>query len=259
MKRFVLVALAAVTVGCNDSTPPEPTLAYGFLVLNAMDDDAGYRTRPTAIFYRTGGLLIPTSHIDRDSCVVQTLQTGGGPGSVTPLDAGTALALELGDASYSLEKFLEDGLLYYADPDGAVPYTPGDSLVLTIPGATPGYPAATIRAMTAESFTIAPVGVPAAGAPIELSWTPAIRAGSKMTISLRYATPGSGTLNQQIVCHLIDDGAHAVPAELASGWRNAQGGNRETVATRLRTSEMEPPGAALQVASSFTVPTPLVP
>lgn len=259
MKRILVPLAAAVALACGESTRPIATLDYGFLVVNAMDGDAGYHTRPTAIFYRTGGLLIPTSRIDQDSCVVQALQSGPGPGTVAPLDAGAALPLALGERTHSLVKFVENGLIYYAHPDTNIAYTPGDSAVLEIPGAAGGYPGATIRGMTAEAFTLDPVGVPAAGTPIELAWTPAIRSGSKMTISLRYATPGSSSLNQQIVCHLIDDGAHAVPAALAAGWRNAQGGNRQTVATRLRTTEMEPPGAALQLSSTFTVPTPLLP
>lgn len=255
MKRIVLM-LAAVSLACDGSTPPPPTHDYGFLVLNAVAGDAEYLTQPTAIFYRTGGLIIPTSRITQDSCLVLPLQTAPGPGTVSSLDAGETVSLAVGEDAYTLVKFTENGLSYYAHPDTFITYTPGDSVVLEIPGAAPGFPEATIRAMTAEAFILQPVGVPVAGAPIDLSWTPAIRAGSKMTISLRYATPGSATVNQQILCHLIDDGAHAVPAALTSGWRNAHAGNRNAVATRLRTSEMEPPGAALQVSSTFTVPTP---
>lgn len=120
-----------------------------------------------------------------------------------------------------------------------------------IPGASGGFLRASIRATTAKAFTLDPVGAPEAGAPISLSWKAAGRTGSKMTISLRYATPGSATLDQQFRCRPIDDGARAVPAALASG-----AGNRNALASRSRTSEMELPGAALQLPSTFTVPTP---
>ena len=259
-----IAGAAAVTAACNlDSSLDVDTVRnYGFVTIAAGTRASGeYRTQPTAEFFRGTLTSVPNSAIRSDTCAASaTFQDPPPPlTGVSDLTAGAAISLAFGSRTESLVPGAFQGRTRYALAAGAsAAHTPGDSVTVTIPGGA--FPATTMRAKTAEPFTISAITPPAAGQNIQLQWTPAVDANSGMIISLRYAAAGSGsTLNREIRCFFDDDGADSVPTRYAQLWGSPTVTVREAVATRIRTRLIPVVGGLAEVISLFTVPTPTVP
>src|SRR6185436_17645695 len=102
--------------------------------------------------------------------------------------AGPQIGLQIGAKADSLPRLSgTNNTTYQKGAQSPVVYTPGDSIVVTIPGATGGYPASDIRGKTAEPFTNDPVVPPAGTETIQFRWSAATDLNSAMIISLRYA------------------------------------------------------------------------
>src|SRR5206468_4204853 len=109
---------------------------------------------------------------------------------------------------------------YLIPASDSLPVFPGDSVTLTGPGVAGGFPAFSLRARLAESFTRDSIVIPTSpDSALHLRWTPStatgthIPAGSSMLVSLRYSSSTTNpSLNSQIYCFLKDDGAYDVPA-----------------------------------------------
>jgi hypothetical protein len=255
---MVLMGVLVSAPGCRSGTAPAITSSYGFLTVAANYDSVSYGASPTAVFYTSTALVLPSSRVNQDSCrIISYSVLPPATDTVSFLDAGASLTLAVGGGSVSLPKTTQGSTTSYRiAANGRVTFTPGDSATLTIPGASPGFPATTIAFRTAEAFTRDSVAVPAAGAGIPLVWTPAGDSTSKMVFSLRYASSGSPKLNQQVYCVLRDDGAFTIPVALAGGWRFAYQDRREVAATRWRTRILSTADATVETIATFDVPTP---
>jgi len=216
---------------------------------------ANYTMRPEAAFYDNTDLsYVPFA---TDTCLVTNYfpSTSIINGSLQFLNAGAFLQTTVSGRVDSLLPIPNVSLRVYQSPNaGGIPYTPGDTLSVVIPGGT--FPASAISVRTAEAFTHGAIGVPAENEALPLTWTPATVAGSQMTFSLRYANSFSTTgLNEQIFCSFVDDGAATVPPTVLGGWVNALNAQRQTRATRVRSREVTVDARTkLSLLSTFSQP-----
>jgi hypothetical protein len=140
-----------------------------------------------------------------------------------------------------------------------IPFTPGDSVVVAVPGAVGGYPAANIRAKTAEAFSAEDVVMPTGTNALQLRWTRASNATDvAMIVSLRFSPPGaSGTLTRQVICSFEDDGIDSIPFRQYEPWSTNNGQIDDIVLTRLRTAFSTASDALLEVISTYVYPPPI--
>lgn len=256
----------AVVVACSsDVTLPGGDATWGFVTVAASQTPTGnVATAPIGQFFkgRVGG--VPNAQIVFDSCVPDIpyqATTSELVSGVLSLDAGSTIGLKLGNRVDSLPRIVEAIRTYYQKPGNAtMPYTPGDSIIVTIPGGgTGGYPAAVIRGKSAESFTMSPIVAPTPTnqKAIDLRWSAPQDPRSAMIVSLRYAVGSETRLTRQTLCSYTDDGVDSIPFRSYQNWNNAT--TREAVATRLRTTIMQQGDGVLEIISRYQLPLPSTP
>ena len=255
-RSLSLAVLLLATTACLD-TLKLTDRRFGTIAVPAYDNGGGsYVMRPEAAFYDQSDLSYTPAV--GDTCVIAVYNpiTTINSGLLT-LNAGAFLFTSIGGRIDSMQPLPGIALRLYTTvrPLG-IPYLPGDTLGITVPGAADGFPASAISIRTAEAFTHGVIGVPAENADLPLTWTAAPAAGSQMTFSLRYANSvSSGPLNEQVFCSFIDDGSATISAGYVDAWRTAFYGNRSTRALRVRAREITIDSRTrLSIISSFGQP-----
>lgn len=253
----VLGAAFGLTACLSTTDPNERQQNYGFVILEAEQDLETYALTPTALFYRTGLLQLPSTNTATDTCFIAPFFEDGSEGNFPPsISAGESIELTLSGGTAVLTPRALLGRTEYRMSEGmTLPYIPGDTVTVEIPGAADGFPAWTLKARTAEAFTHVPTPEGLDTEVLPLRWDAAPRPGSKMLVSLRYPTAEG---MEQIYCELIDDGAYDVGAQRAQGWRLANPEGREEAWSRWRITGEQNGGSILLVLSTFEVPTPQV-
>lgn len=256
----MLAVLAIATASCAGTTELQ-SVPYGFLTFVARTSAAGHTASPTGTFYNASGLGVPTSTYPTDTCGVQAYSAAApvGLGSVFPsMNAGPAIQLKLPLRTDSLFPVAIGTETQYKARNGSgIPYTPGDSVGVVIPGAggEQGYPAISFRARTAEAFAVQDFGTPAVGSRIDVRWNAAADDNSVMIFSFRYSTPGASALNTQIYCQFRDDGADSIPTRYVGSWVSSP--QKTWVASRLRTFVAPvAKGGYFDFISTYDIPTP---
>jgi hypothetical protein len=238
--RYVAVLAGILSLAaCNDRFGPAKERT-GFISATAYDAGGGaYAMRFLGAFYKYDGLTtgIPAA----ETCQGGPFNSQNSTVATLPsLSAGQYLYTRLSGRVDTL--FQSSGLgitAYQLLTVNAVPFIPGDTLTLEIPGETGGFPGATLRVRTAEAFTHDPVGTGTEGQPLTITWTPAPAPGSLMAFSLRFNSTGTATLaDAQISCIFNDDGSGEVNASLAAIWRASQPESRSVKATRIRQTQV---------------------
>lgn len=259
LSAFGVATLA--TASCDTSLSFRPNeLLWGFVTVSALQDGGGaLRTAPTAVFFRGEVTSIPNSGLRPDSCFpantyVPPVNDFGG---VLYLDAGPSVSVKIGATTNDIPRVSGGGTTTYKLGAGStVAYGSGDSVVVQIPGATGGYPAAQIRGKLAEAFTLDPIA-PTTSAPLQLKWTPPSDTGSSLVLSLQYAPAGgSGQITREIRCAFKDDGDASIVVAQHRPWSDSTNLLRQVVATRLRTVLLNVGDGGLQLISTFSRPTP---
>lgn len=239
--RRSLPALALLLTSACVDTLDIPDARYGVVsVTTYADDIAGTTMAPEVIFYDKTDLRITPPGADSCRFATYTANPNVNTNSFT-LGAGDYLLSTIRTRTDSLRPYFVGNLTIYRPPTGrTIPFTPGDTLTLQVPGAPSGFPAITANVRTAEAFTHEPVTPPADGQPLTLTWTPAPQPGSLMTFALRYANSFSTDQqpNEQVFCGFTDDGSGTIPAEYVEFWRNAPVASRSVRAIRLRVKEV---------------------
>lgn len=257
--RGLLSVLAAVVFvsACDTTSSFTPSQQlWGFVYFNALRTTGGEdRIAPSAQFFRGTVTSIPDARLRTDSCfsVGAYVTPTGTVTGVTNLDAGATITTTIGGTATQVPR--SGATTSYALGAGnSVPYRPGDSVVVTVPGAAGGFPAAEIRARTAEPFTISAIAP--SSQTIPLTWTAATDNNSALLVSLRYTPAGSGAVLQEIRCAFTDDGVDSIPVRQHQAWSASGNVNRQVVVTRLRTALIGLTGGNLEVISTYSVPTP---
>lgn len=253
-----MAAVALVTACDTTSTFSPSQQRWGFIYLSALKTNAGDNViSPLAQFFRGSVTSVPDARLRTDSCFAvgdYTPPTQGGITGVTYLDAGPSFSIKLGGETTEIPR-TTSGVTSYALPAGStIPYTPGDSAIITIPGVAGGFPSAVIRSRTSEPFTISAI-TPSTSA-IPLTWTAATDNNSALLVSLQYTPSGTGARTQEIRCAFTDDGVDSIPLRQHQAWSATSNTNRAVTVTRLRTSIQTIEGGAMEVISTYQVPTP---
>jgi hypothetical protein len=258
----LLFGLAAGAVGCRDVLDAERS-NYAIINVETLRTGDTFGAAPTAIFFSGGGVFLSSSAIAGDSCVVRRFPPDATNPVLDYLDAGPGVVVRFNrpQTEGTLTPRTQAGVKSYVLPAGtSIPFAPGDTVTVEIPGAAGGFEPTTVRARTAEAFTAATVTIPASNqTDMPVAWTPSATAvpGSTMSYSLRYSAPSSSAINREVACVFIDDGSAVVPFEALTEFRNAV--TREVRATRVRVTGSRTGKTAAQITSSFSVQVPLQP
>lgn len=253
---LVLAGALLIVTACSDLQPPGGYYDVGFVSAAAIDDGlGGYTMSPEAAFYRRSTLRFQPLETGDCSIAVYSESTVL-PIGLQTMNAGPQLTAQVSGQVESLEPMVDFGFLRYRhELTAGFAFTPGDTLRISVPGATNGFPEAVVAVRTAEAFTHDEIGIPASGQPLSVSWTAAPAPGSTMAISLRYAVGVQSILNQQVYCVFPDTGAAVIPGTFLAGWVNSTGDVRETRLIRTRFREIELPGRRrLTAISTFGQP-----
>ena len=238
LRAFPLLAFAVFATACIKGLET-PEGRFGAISVPAWDNDAaGYVMAPEAAFY--GKTDLTFAPFTTDTCLVAGYSPTASvtPGLVT-LNAGNFLFTQIGTRTDTLAPIPNINIRVYVPlRSTGIPFIPGDTLSITIPGTT-SWPASAISVRTAEPFTHDTILVPAADSSLHVTWTAATVPGSLMTFSLRYANAFSNTgLNEQVFCSFIDDGSATIATDYLNGWRTALGDERATRVVRTRWKEV---------------------
>lgn len=261
---ITFLAATALVTACDSVTGSSSGSPIGVGGITARAKGAGFTTAPQIAFYRVSGATFESASGVRDTCFLAAYSDAPTTGttSAAGLGAGAFLTLSLGSRVDTLTR--TGGALdpvYRSSLNAGIPYTPGDSMIITIPGDRTGFPTSTFRGRTAEPFSMGQLIVPANGNPINITWTPATDPNAAMFVTFRYIASGSSvtTFNRQIACSFVDDGSGQVPATVATAWITAT--SRDMTAQRIRTilAQVDVPLAYFNLVSAFDWPTPISP
>ncbi len=258
--RVLSLVVATVVLAACESTlsVPNNEMTWGFIQTSALSVTGGtYSTSPTGQFFRGTLNSIPDARVKPDSCI-ELPNTTQQPLAVTFLDAGSLITTQFGTRTDTIPRVSSASRTTY-ELSAPKSFRPGDSLVVKIPGAAGGFPAAEIRAKTAEPLTIDSLTI-RPQAPALLRWQPSTDPNSALLVEFRYSTTGSTTtFNQLIRCAFVDDGSDSVLFRVIQPWTGAGLASRNVTYTRLRTTINQIVGGFLEVISTFQVPTPRAP
>ena len=204
---LVLLAATALVAGCESTLDvPSNQLTWGFIQQGTLAASGGtYMTRPNGQFFVGNLSSVPDARVRPDSCI-ELQNTPQNPLQVTFLDAGSAITTQFGTRTDTLPRVTSSsGTLY----ERSTPFSfrPGDSVIVRIPGANGGFPAAEIRAKTSEPFTFDSLIIRPSPAAVQLRWTPSTDGNSSLLAEFRYSSTGGTNFNQLIRCAFNDDGA----------------------------------------------------
>lgn len=258
--RFpVLAATLLLTTACLEGIDT-PNGRFGTIAAAALDNGAGgYIMDPEAAFY--GETDLGYTPFANDTCIVlaySNITTVNS--SLRTLNAGDRLFTSVSGRIDTLVPIPNVNLRVYTPSRiNGIPFIPGDTLSITVPGSVSGFPASAISVRTAEPFTHSTIGIPTENQSLTVTWTPAPAPGSQMTFSLRYANAvATNGLNEQVFCSFNDDGAAVIGADYLNGWRTALNDLRSTRVVRIRSREIVvDTRTKLSVISSFARPLPV--
>ncbi|MGQ0643589.1 MAG: hypothetical protein ACT4P6_22815 [Gemmatimonadaceae bacterium] len=258
--RAATFALSVVIVASCESTLSVQgnDLTWGFLQTGALAaTGTGYVTAPTGQFFVGNLGSIPDARVKPDTCL-ELVITNASPLQVTFLDAGSLITTQFGTKVDTLPRVSSSTRTTY-ERSTPISFRPGDSLVVRIPGANGGFPAAEIRAKTAEAFTFDSLIIRPSPAAVQLRWTPSTDVNSAFIAEFRYSSTGGTTFNQLIRCTFVDDGVDSVAFRVLQPWVGQGTSSRNATYTRLRTNIVSIVDGFLEVISTFAVPTPRAP
>lgn len=269
MNRNTLVGLALIVAtagmtGCDAVTGTAGGSPVGVGGISAGRKGTAYTTMPQLAFYRVASATFISAAGVKDTCFNTTYSstTSGGQSTASAVNAGAFVSLRLGTRTDTLTR--TGGTLdatYRSTLAAGIPFTPGDSLVVTIPGDRTGFPASTFRGKTAEPFTMGQLVIPPTGSPINVTWTPASDLNAAMYVTFRYtsSTSTATAFNRQIACSFVDDGTGTISAAIAADWIASS--NHDMIAQRIRTilTQIDVPLSYFNFVSAFDWPTPITP
>jgi hypothetical protein len=264
MRRTVPVGLAVglvlAVVACDQLTKPAALDPYGFMVMNARVKSNGtYTTQPTAYFYTSYQINLASAGAAWDSCRVYPYDPTATSGGASYLQAGSSLGVSVSGHSDVLLPASATTAGPYNMSAAGMPFNPGDTVKLTIPGDKSGFPAATVLSKTAEPFSVDSLVTPVLGQGMPLKWTTPSDNNSAMLFSFFYSNVGGPTPNEEIYCSYVDNGADSVPAYLINKYVLSP--YKRALVQRLRTAIYDVPGtkATFNVISTFDRPLPVSP
>lgn len=258
-RLLLVLPLLATLTACLESLTARPE-RVAFLYAIAHSDGGNDVLRVNGTVYEAPNLSIGIG--TPGTCQVGVYSTTPGGDQPPTLDAGASFTATVSGNSAPLPRIVAGRFTRYDMAEAtSIAYTPGDTLRVDIPGGAAGsYPATSIRVRTAEAFSHDPVPVPEEGEPMNLAWSPAVVAGSVMTVALRYSTVAGQTIpNVEVYCVFDDDGSGVVPASYATLVAASEVASRSVEFARVREASIIVAERTRARAFSFySVPTPTI-
>ncbi len=210
---------------------------YGSVTITASggNDGAPVAASVAAAFFTGGTIELPTSVTTTDVCSSFSYS----PETFSPgnLDAGSTLQLSVAGQPYSLSESGTVSGVYTLDGAGSFPYSAGDSVRVTVPGAVGGFPAGQIALRLAEPISLGPITAPQANEDLPISWSANGDANSGVIISLRYTSSLSSTLpDAQVLCVVRDNGAYTISTGFLGLYFSSNPASRQLNVLRWRTN-----------------------
>lgn len=253
-------ALLLTLLAACDTSPVLDALQYGIVTVVQTEQGAAFNADALGFFFRAERAPLPDSRDASVYCASGPIVTTPPPQpGFTRIAAGDSIILRVDGTTMRLRPTAEPGRMRYERvDDDPLTVTSGQSLELIIPGAAGGYPETTGSIAVVESLVFSEIGVPAAGEPLVVEWTPAGGAITRIRLALRYATIGS-TPNEELVCLSPDAGSITIPAELLGGWVAATPGTRSATGRRWRSESSQVGANLLMLYVQLDRPIPLEP
>jgi hypothetical protein len=227
---------------------------WGLITLDHVAANGADYMRPQALFFSSVSSPSLSGRGAADVCGTFPYPSPPSDGAVDEISAGESVTLDLHGTQYSLVPTQIGSRHPYTLPEPGIPYSPGDSATVHVPGSPDGFPEMTIRGRTAEPLTLGPVDTMGSGPTFMVTWSPSGDDSSRVVVSLQFhddQNPGSD-LNTQVFCTFLDDGAGTVPVLTAGGWTRASGARR-VQAARWRSVLESKDDARLYLVSTYTV------
>lgn len=246
---LVFAVGAATLTGCLRTLESTGTLQqYGAIVLRGTPDAVSGEMRATgqAIFFQAYSAAVPSSSNQTNTCQVGPVDTVTRV-STGQLQAGNALPLIIGSGTNLRNSTFDyEPLAQRYDVAGSLAYQAGDSITVSVPGRSPGFPAGQIKVRMAEPVTIEDVTIPAAGSSMTVRWNASPDPTTAVYLSVKYANPASSLYaNEQILCSLSDDGNEELQASALTPFLASPVAMRSVSVTRWRTATTNPETTAL--------------
>ncbi|HKT07045.1 MAG TPA: hypothetical protein VJR24_04030 [Gemmatimonadaceae bacterium] len=250
LPRLLILAGIAALGACSLSTDLPTSRPLGVVVLtDTVDADSSTVLSPVAHFFNGTGVIVPDSHTIVDSCVVvpYLADTGAFPyGSFAPLNAGDSVIVQTGGVNASLFPVLDPTThlatgAYALQNVPSIPFTPGNAVSVTVPGATGNgtFPPAAASAATAVPYTVGPINRNPNPDSMTITWSPASGPGSAIVFAIGFDTAATGSGNPihlEMYCSNLDDGVANIPQGVARLWDKALPGPRNMRSYRWQTT-----------------------
>ena len=233
-KTFAFTVLAIAVAGCSslatDLPPRQPISIVTLRSLPSSNSPTGFTAKAYAYFFSERGFSYADSRTASNTCVGPQLIGSGGSTPAVWLDPGAPTTFTLRGAPGVPPRTQQ--LSQGVDPTDAHVFTnalnptlyPGaDTSVITVPGATGGFPAITVSGRTVEDFTFDPVADSSTGVGgLQIKWSAPTLPNSAMEIALVYQSSSTATkIDTQLVCTVVDDGDFSIPRQFLDGWQLA--------------------------------------
>ena len=223
VRLSALAVISAAFVACDSLEVADSKFGIIFVPTERLEDGS-FVTTPSAIFFQASGVRLSSTQVGAEGCIVQALQLSGSD-SFQRIDAGDAVSVNVSGNDALLSPYAVGAQETYQLPEGdAIPFTPGDQITFSIPGAPGGFPARVVMVQTVPPFTPAAVTLPAStSSDLTVTWTPASTSTTTaMFYSFRFASENSGIIDREIACVFADDGSGVVPASTLTGFRDSE-------------------------------------
>jgi hypothetical protein len=255
-RRFMKgVPVVVLAVACTGISGPQ-TSPFGFLQVVTRAQAGQPVSAPTATFVNTTESGYPDSRDTTNVCASSDV-TGGAVSGLQSLDAGDSIAFTSERGTVYLYPVSDiAGSTSYRPGTSSVGLTPGTEVTFQIPGASGGFPAATLSALTAPALTelsAIPASVAASDSMV-VTWVPPGDDSSRIEVVLQYGAAGVPVVNRQVLCQWRDDGRQAIAGTLLAEWSRAS--LRQVQVTRFRTMRQAAgSGAVLYFLATYdTIP-----
>jgi hypothetical protein len=249
--------LATLTLAACDTSPVLDELQYGIATLVVSGEPGNLAMDAVGYFFRAERAPLPESDVGGAECTTGQISTVAPPEpGFVRISAGDSIVVSAGGARIRLRAMAEARRMRYArDEDPLLPVAAGQEVQLTVPGAAGAFPPMTVAANVPAVPVFAAIGVPDAGTPLTITWSPAGDASTRIQLVLRY---GSGaTATEQLVCLVPDTGSIDIPDEALGNWRSAGEASRTAFGRRWRSALQQSGGNVLamyiQVDRTITV------
>jgi len=256
----VLVCGAALTsTACLSLDDAEGSDRIGSITISStLASQVPRRATPTATFFTTQPLELPSSRVTTDQCgTFSFLPESFSPGNLL---AGAALQLQVGTESYSMSERANVPRVYGLTSGETFPFSEGDSARISIPGQAGGFPPGEVAVRLAEPLALAPISVTEVDQDLSFQWEANGDANSSVIISMRYTTAVTTEVpDAQLLCIVRDNGAYTIPSGTLGIYYASNPASRSVNVLRWRTNSVRVDDRSqLYVVStvdtSFTLP-----